>query len=236
LGQADAGNQAYGIWGKAAQGHAVHAQSISGYGVYATTGGGGTAAGVYGTSSGANGNGVIGEANNGAAVGVLGKSTGGTGVRGSTTSGRALEGVTFGGGAGVFGSNFTGSNTTGFAGDFFGRVRVTGDLVLSNTSSNSAVIRVPGAGVGTGTAAFIHQSSSGNIVGNKTYIVNPLTNGDPNAILFVTPRGGNNDHPVGVLYDAGVGQWAIYNTDGGDMTCSGFCTLPAFNVLVVKTS
>src|SRR5918997_4421723 len=59
-------------------------------------------------------------------------------------------------------------------------------------------------------AVFVHRATSENVSANSTYIDNPLTNGNPDAILYVTqnwnPGGGGgtyNNHPVGVWYDAG---------------------------------
>jgi hypothetical protein len=53
---------------------------------------------------------------------------------------------------------------------------------------------------------FVHYAMLDNTVGNSTYLDNPLTNGEPDAVLTVTqdrnPEGGRgvyNDHPIGVL-------------------------------------
>ena len=82
-------------------------------------------------------------------------------------------------------------------------------------------------------SVFVHTTTSGNtIYFDTTEIDNPLTNGNPNAIVVVTPNwnpggvGGTNDnHPVGVYYD-GI-KWAIFNQDGGGMPLNA-----AFNVYV----
>jgi len=82
--------------------------------------------------------------------------------------------------------------------------------------------------------AFVQTVTADNTTGVSTYIDNALTNGNPNAILFVTPNfdpGGvcgclNNDHNLGVWYDGS--QWIIFNQDGGAMT-----TGASFNVLVL---
>ncbi|MDQ4129120.1 MAG: hypothetical protein M3151_14430 [Actinomycetota bacterium] len=82
---------------------------------------------------------------------------------------------------------------------------------------------------------FVHRSEVPNIVGNSTYLDDPLTNGEPDAAVSVTqnwnPGGGGgiyNDHPVGVLYDANVEKWSIYNIDGARMPDRA-----AFNVAVL---
>jgi len=68
--------------------------------------------------------------------------------------------------------------------------------------------------------SFVHHAEPDNIVGNITYLEDPLTNGNPDAVLSVTqnwnPGGGGgvyNNHPVAVVYDKRVEQWAIYNRD-----------------------
>jgi hypothetical protein len=95
-------------------------------------------------------------------------------------------------------------------------------------------IAVSGAGIGTGTAAFVHFATGTNIVaGYITTIFNPLCDGDPYALLFVTHNwnppgaGGNYEtHPYSVYYAAP--HWTIYNDDGASITNM------TFNVLVVK--
>lgn len=95
-------------------------------------------------------------------------------------------------------------------------------------------IAVSGAGIGTGTAAFIQLTSAVNIFGDSTFIDNPLCNGDPNALLLVThcynPPGTSAAYfnkNIGVWYD-GSG-WAIYTEDQSQMP-----TNIAFNVLIIK--
>ena len=80
--------------------------------------------------------------------------------------------------------------------------------------------------------SFVHRAGPVNTVGNSTYLDDPLTDGEPDAVVSVTqnwnPGGGAgvyNDHPVGVFYDEDVGKWAIYNRDGVPMP-----TGAAFNV------
>ncbi len=85
------------------------------------------------------------------------------------------------------------------------------------------------------TSVFVHMARAGNITGNWTYIDHPLTNGDPNAIVFVTqnwnPSGMGptyNGHPIGVWYDDWEGKWAVFNQDDTSSMPDG----AAFNVLV----
>jgi hypothetical protein len=85
-------------------------------------------------------------------------------------------------------------------------------------------------------AVFIHRATPENISQNSTYLDNPLTNGDPNVILYVTqnwnPGGGAgtyNEHPIGVWYDDSRQQWAIFNQDRETMPDG-----TAFNVAVLE--
>jgi len=84
------------------------------------------------------------------------------------------------------------------------------------------------------SATFVHRASLLNTAGNYTYLDNRLTNGEPDAVLSVTqnwnPGGGSgvyNDHPIGVVYDAKVKKWAVYNLDGASIPRRA-----AFNIAV----
>jgi hypothetical protein len=86
------------------------------------------------------------------------------------------------------------------------------------------------------TGVFVHEATAGNTSDHITYIDHPLTNNQPDALLFVTHNwnpggtgGTYNDHPIGVRYDGGMNQWAIFNEDLADMP-----TTAAFNVLVAE--
>jgi hypothetical protein len=81
---------------------------------------------------------------------------------------------------------------------------------------------------------LVHNATPDNTVGNRTYLANPLTVGEPDALLTVTqdwnPGGGRgvyNDHPIDILYDADIRRWAIYNRDGAPMPDGA-----AFNIAV----
>ena len=70
----------------------------------------------------------------------------------------------------------------------------------------------------------------------QTIIDHPLTNGDPNAILIVTPNynPGNvfvayNNKAVAVFYDNVRSKWGIFNLDLSAMTVNA-----TFNVMVIK--
>jgi len=107
-------------------------------------------------------------------------------------------------------------------------------------SIENGAIRVPGAGVNTTTAVFVHENQGECSPGLKyfTCIDNPLTNGDPKAILIVTPVANGpwnarilNYSPICVTYADWAGKWVIENLDGSDMTVGA-----RFNVMVIKTS
>jgi hypothetical protein len=82
---------------------------------------------------------------------------------------------------------------------------------------------------------FVHAATVANITGNWTTIDHPLTNENPNAIVFVTQNwnpggtsGKYNDHPIGVWYDNGEKKWAIFNQDLAAMPDGA-----DFNVMVI---
>ncbi len=87
------------------------------------------------------------------------------------------------------------------------------------------------------TNVFVHEATAGNSSGNSTYLDHPLLNNKPYARLLITqnwnPGGGlggvYNAHAIGVWYDTGPDQWAIFNQDGVAMPEGA-----SFNVLVAK--
>ena len=96
-----------------------------------------------------------------------------------------------------------------------------------NSSFN---VSVPTAGAGVGV--FVHKATAPNITSNWTTLDHPLTNGNPNAIVVITPNwnpggvGGTYDnHNIGVWYDDR--KWAIFNQDLTAMPVDA-----AFNVYV----
>jgi len=87
-----------------------------------------------------------------------------------------------------------------------------------------------------GPNTLIHRAAPQNTAGNSTYVDDPLTNGNPDAVLTITqnwnPGGiGNtyNDHPVGIRYDADEKKWVIFNRDRDPMPNGA-----AFNVAVLE--
>lgn len=178
-GIADEGSAAYGVYGESANGYGAWAKSVNGTGLRAVSEVGvgllasskenfgihgmteadlGGFAGVRGTSTGFNSNGVSGEANNGpSAYGVLGSSISGVGVYGNGIQRTGVSGKSEGLGSqgdGVLGTalgangngvhgvahNGTGAyavygeSTSGYAGYFTGKVHVTGTLTKGGGS------------------------------------------------------------------------------------------------------
>jgi hypothetical protein len=89
------------------------------------------------------------------------------------------------------------------------------ESVRASTAQNS-----PDLLNGAPGAQFVHTATAANISSNWTDIDHPLTNGNPNAIVFVTQNwnpgdtsGQYNDHSIGVWYNNGTGKWAIFNQD-----------------------
>ena len=90
-----------------------------------------------------------------------------------------------------------------------------------------------GASASGGGTEFLQTTTSSNRSGDSTYINNTATNNKPNGILFVTPNwnpggvgGAYDNHPVGVWYDTGAGQWAVFNEDKASMPIPA-----AFNII-----
>jgi hypothetical protein len=179
---------------------------------------GGYSAGVRGVNSGTGGNGI----------GVVGYQGGsGWGVYGETPSGLAVYGLTTNSTAsstGVRGETFS-ANGTGVV------ARFSGAGVGNALEVGNGAIKVSGSN----RAAFQHVATLASITSNFTTIDNPMTNGDPNAILLVTPvllppDDVYTNFPIGVWYSSGASKWTIFNQNSG----GGFPQNAAFNVLVIK--
>jgi len=100
---------------------------------------------------------------------------------------------------------------------------------IPNGASFNVQVLNPSASV------FVQTAGSGNISGDNTVINNSALNGNPNALLMVTPNwnpGGSGDvydnHPIGVYYNGSA--WAIYNQDTAPMPSGA-----SFNVRVLSS-
>jgi hypothetical protein len=83
---------------------------------------------------------------------------------------------------------------------------------------------------------YVHTTTSTNTFGDLTLLDNPNTNNNPSALVYITANwdpGGIytnfDDHQTGVWYDAGVGQWSIFNEDLANMPIGA-----SFNVYTVS--
>ena len=83
-----------------------------------------------------------------------------------------------------------------------------------------------------GAGVFVHKATAGNSSGDYTVLDNPLANGNPHALVYVTPNwnpggvgGTYNNHATGVWYDGS--RWAIFNQDLAAVPANA-----AFNVYV----
>jgi hypothetical protein len=92
------------------------------------------------------------------------------------------------------------------------------------TGASAHANRPSSGGASFGSLNLVVQATSATISGSHLYINNAQTNGQRQAILLVTQnwnpngQGGTyNNHPVGVWYDASVGEWTIFNEDGAAM-------------------
>ena len=91
------------------------------------------------------------------------------------------------------------------------------------------VLVVPSAS----SSVFVQTAAANNVGGPFTFINSPASNGQPGAVLMVTPvwnPGGSggvyNDHPIGVGYQGTSGRWGIFNEDNAGMTLGA-----SFNVM-----
>ena len=83
----------------------------------------------------------------------------------------------------------------------------------------------------TTNVVWRHTSTTSNIAGDYTVLSSPALDGQPGAIIQVTPRGTGDNHHIGVWYDVNpitrAGHWAIYNQDRTAMPANA-----QFNVYV----
>ena len=191
----------------------------------------------------------------GIAVGIRGSGS-------STSNGTVIAGVT--GVYGHITSISAGNNSAGVRGINSGTGYTSAGVIGYQAGSGRGVYGVRGetmakdgagveamyAGSGTGTAleigngaikvtgnnraAFIHTSTVANREANYTTIDNPMCNGDPDCMIFVTQlknfsNGVYNNSPIGVSYNSAASKWIIVNENNSIMPVNAM-----FNVLVIK--
>jgi hypothetical protein len=133
-------------------------------------------------------------------------------------------------GSGVYGSSSTGPGVVGFSSSGPALKAISG-------SAGGTALELDGAikVSGSNKAAFVHTATAANTGGTHiTTLDNLLTNGDPNALLFVTANynpggiGGVYNVPaIGVYYSGG--KWTIFNQNIAPILVGA-----KFNVLVIK--
>ncbi len=180
---------------------------------------------------------------------VVGQSDTDEGVVGSSISGRGVSGFSASG-TGVTGFSEKDYGVSGYT-FVFTRAGVLAQNAYALGTAleiNGGGIKVRNAGVGTTTPMFIQQvvtGGGGNVCATRDYatvVNNPIINGNPGAILIVTPNYGLVSGgvapaagPYGVLYDdtnsCGFGddKWAIYLIQGAPALTNG----SRINVLAV---
>jgi hypothetical protein len=166
----------------------------------------------------------------------------------------AIIGTNAGGGAGVQGESIFatgvgvqgfGNGATGFGGYFTGNTGVKA-VAGNGAAVGGAAVELDGAlkVSGANPTAFVHEATVASkvvpscLAAQCTFINNPLTNADPNAILIITQRynvgasssGVYNDNPVGVWYEPSLQKWVIFNENPAVPMPTG----ARFNVLVIK--
>jgi hypothetical protein len=117
-------------------------------------------------------------------------------------------------------SCFFGSKSSRFMLGAVGAVVVSMLIVFSSFLRGAH----PAFASGSGAYLYVHTATSANTSKNYTLLDNPVTDNDPNAIVFVTanwnPGGvhqGFDNHQVGVQYVASAGKWSIFNEDLASM-------------------
>lgn len=155
-------------------------------------------------------------------------SPGSAGVRGDSASG-----------SGVVGTSSTGSGTAGISTSGFGVYAFTntGTALIARSTGGTTALEINNGDItvsGTVRPAFQHTATAGNISSYITTIDHPLTNGDPDAMLFITHvyNAGAfvyEPNPTSVWYDTGISRWRIYHDNLAAMAVN-----TRFNVLVIK--
>lgn len=159
---------------------------------------------------------------------VRNEAGGSTAIRGEGAGGLnvGVWGVVADSGWGVIGSSNGGG--LGVEGRAIGGIAISAVAPLGTALQVNGPIRVTG-----NKPAFVHSATADNINGPRTTLDNPMINGDPNAILTVTPVSNDGDPiiavPIGVSYDGVAGRWRIFRADGNNMPDGA-----KFNVLVIK--
>ena len=103
--------------------------------------------------------------------------------------------------------------------------------IFSDTGPNFVITQSYNVLVPPLASSFTHTKSDNPTFADSTVIDNPLTNGDPWALVFVTPldNGGLNQENIGVWYDDSIAKWEIFNESGSAMALN-----TSYNVFVIN--
>ena len=100
--------------------------------------------------------------------------------------------------------------------------KVASDMEITRAAreKTTAATTAPTAAEQAMDTAFVHRATEENSRGDYTYLSDPSIDGDPEAVVLVTPsmvRGSDGDgtygHNVGVWYEPQAQKWAIFNQD-----------------------
>jgi len=91
-----------------------------------------------------------------------------------------------------------------------GAAKATEGTTLESSSADATINKV----------SFVRRATDENSRGDYTYIGHPSINGDPDAVVLVSPASDQEDlgtaayrHNIGVWYEGGAEKWAIFNQD-----------------------
>lgn len=121
----------------------------------------------------------------------------------------------------LFGREFAGTHVgPGEMSTLEGSKLETTGLTRSSEGSATPPSAESGSDESDYEASFVHKAAEANSRGDYTYISDPGIDGDPNAIVMVTPLSSKKsseddayNHHVGVWYEPGARRWAIFNQD-----------------------
>lgn len=158
------------------------------------------------------------------------------------TDGVGIAGYVFGDTGTTVGVEGLADSPAGVGGHFHTSAATGTGLKASGLGPDSTALEIANGPIkvsGANPTAFIHVTTAENTSGHITIITNPLTDGDPNAILIITqhwspPGGANvyNDAPVAVYYASG--KWRIFNQGPSAPLAPDLPIGAGFNVLVIK--
>lgn len=125
------------------------------------------------------------------------------------------------------------------AGSAFGAAALKAEHSLATGTAievTRGAIKVPGAGLNSATTAFVVEGPSGMSGVHTVALDNPLINGDPKALLFVTRQGATNKEQLSghfVFYQSGT--WYLRYKNDTYIGLEPYTPPPHFNILIIKS-